>query len=203
MHLRIGQFVIVQFLFWSFTAIAHETKVRSPKAQAGDDEPMAAFKLGDVEYFHRFTDKDLHEYTPQGQENLEKWVDMVSINYYNAAKDGEALASFANAVLENYKSHGAKVLTTKSVPRTEEKPAEHLIAASFAQEGFSELVFARFRLHKGVGTSVIYSHRVYGAKAKVQAIDWLKKNSNDIEKTILKWDAMPDRPAATEKNPQK
>ena len=53
---------------------------------------------------------------------------MITLNGYPDVNDGESLAAKANAVLENYQKHQARVLTTNSVPRTAERPAEHLIA---------------------------------------------------------------------------
>jgi len=35
---------------------------------------------------------DQHEFTPTGQDNLEKWSDMITINVYSSANDGDALA---------------------------------------------------------------------------------------------------------------
>jgi len=43
----------------------------------------------------------------------------------------------ANAVLENYKSHGGRVVGTDSVPRTPDRPAEHFIAVVLAGQIFS------------------------------------------------------------------
>ena len=73
-----------------------------------------AFVLGGVGYFHRWSQNDQHEFTPTGQDDLEKWSDMITINVYPTAHDGDALAVKANAVLENYKSHGGRVLRTDS-----------------------------------------------------------------------------------------
>src|SRR5688500_17408060 len=86
----------------------------------------AAFSLGGVAYFHRFTAGDQHEYTPAGQEDLDAWTDMLTVNVYPKVRDGEALAAAANAVLETYKANKAVILKTDSVPRTSTKPAEHL-----------------------------------------------------------------------------
>ena len=85
------------------------------------DKP--AFAIGGVGYFHRWSQNDQHEFTPTGQDDLEKWSDMITINVYPTAHDGDALAVKANAVLENYKSHGGRVLRTDSVPRTPDRPA--------------------------------------------------------------------------------
>ena len=138
------------------------------KAAAATAEGKAAFTLGAVGYFHRWSENDQHEFTPTGQDNLQKWTDMVTVNVYPSAHDGDALAVKANAVLENYKSHGARVLRTDSVPRTPDRPAEHFIAVVFGRPDFLEAAFARFKLVDGVGCSIVYSHRIYARKSEIK-----------------------------------
>ena len=75
-----------------------------------------AFDFRSASYWHRWSNNDQHEFTPRGQEDLQRWSDMVTINLYPEARDGEALAMTANAVLGNYNSHQAIVLKTDSVP---------------------------------------------------------------------------------------
>ena len=67
-------------------------------------------------YFHRWSKNNQHEFTPEKQEDLDKWSDMMTVNAYPDVQDGERLAQTANAVLDNYKRHQAKVLKTDSVP---------------------------------------------------------------------------------------
>ena len=160
----------------------------------GTAKKAAAFSFSDVKYFHRYTKDDQHEYTPDGQEDLNAWTDMVTINFYRKAKEGEALAATANAVLENYKANRATVVKTASIPRTKDKPAEHLIVVTFGRPEFIEAAFARFRMHNGVGTAVIYSHRVYGKKAGNEMSAWLAKNGPGTEKNLMLWEAMPKAP---------
>ena len=166
-----------------------------PREQ-GDGNQSHAFTLAGIKYFHRFTKADQHEYTPDRQEDLKRWTDMVTINYYRQVRNGEALASAANSVLENYKANKALVIKTDSVPRTRDKPAEHLIVVLFPRADFIEASFARFRLHNGVGVSVVYSHRIYGNKSGNEMSAWLEKNGPATEQNLLKWDAMPKPPAA-------
>ena len=154
-------------------------------------EKAAAFSLAEVKYFHRFTKDDQHEYTPAGQENLNAWTDMVTLRVYRNAKDGEGLASTANAVLENYKANKAIVVKTTSLPRTRERPAEHLIVVIFGRPEFIEVAFARFRMYEGVGSAVIYSHRIYGKNVEDAMSGWLDKNGPTTEGNLMKWDAMP------------
>ena len=83
----------------------------------------------------------------------------VTINLYPDARDGDALATTANAVLGNYKNHQAMVLKTDSVPRIPDRPAEHYIAIVFGRPNFIEAAFARFKLVEGgTGCSIVYSH---------------------------------------------
>jgi hypothetical protein len=150
-----------------------------------------AFMFGDIGYFHRWSQKDQHEFTPQKQEDLEKWSDMITINVYPTAHDGDALAATAKAVLENYRSHAAKVLGTDSVPRTPDRPAEHFIAVVFGRPNFIEVAFARFKLADGVGCSIVYSHRIYGEKVGDQMSKWLNDNAAKTEKMLMDWNNSP------------
>ncbi|HEX7516724.1 MAG TPA: hypothetical protein VF345_05495 [Chthoniobacterales bacterium] len=116
---------------------------------------------------------------------------MITVNGYPNVGDGEHLAATANAVLENYKSHQARVLKTRSVPRTADRPAEHLIAVVFTQPDCIEVAFARFKLVDGEGCSAVYSHRIYGEKIGDQMSAWLSANGQEIEKALMEWSSMP------------
>jgi hypothetical protein len=149
------------------------------------------FVLGGVGYFHRWSQNDQHEFTPEGQEDLDKWIDMITMNVYPSAHDGDALAAKANAVLENYKGHDGRVLRANSVPRTPDRPAEHFIAVVFGRPNFIEAAFARFKLVDGVGCSIVYSHRIYGAKVGDQMGAWLNDNGAKMERTLMEWKDVP------------
>jgi len=150
-----------------------------------------AFSFRGVEYFHRWSENDQHEFTPAGQEDLEKWTDMITINGYPDVRDGDGLAARANGVLENYKNHHARVLKTTSVPRTADRPAEHLVAVVFGRPKFIEVAFTRFKLADGAGCSVVYSHRMYGEKIGDQMSTWLSANGPAIEKALMEWSSAP------------
>ncbi len=149
------------------------------------------FAFRNVQYFHRWSQNDQHEFTPEKQEDLEHWADMITINGYPDVHGGDDLARMANSVLENYTNHHARVLKTDSVPQTAERPAEHFIAVVFGQPAFIELAFARFKMIDGAGCSIVYSHRIYGEKIGEQMSEWLKANGGPIEKDLLEWKAMP------------
>lgn len=155
------------------------------------DKPSFTFaKQG---YYHRYTKGNQHEFTPKSQPDLKKWTDMVTVNGYSDAKDGDALAAKANAVLENYKAAKAIVVRTDSKPRTASSPAEHLIVVLFPQPDFIEAAFARFVLKGGTGSSIVYSHRIYGKKAGDAMSSWLKTNGEKIEKELMGMASVPKR----------
>lgn len=158
---------------------------------ATDPSPKRAFVFKGVAYFHRWSHNDQHEFTPEKQEDLDKWSDMLTINGYPTVNDGDGLAATANAVLENYKSHQARLLKTRSVPRTADRPAEHFIAVIFTRPNFSEAAFARFKLVEGKGCSFVYSHRIHGEKAADEMSAWLSANGAEVEKTLMEWSSMP------------
>jgi len=161
------------------------------RAASDGKEENPSFKFSDVEYFYRWSKDDQYEFTPRGQEDLERWSDMMTIRRYRSVTDGDRLAAAANTVLENYKSVGAMVLRTDSVPRTADKPAEHLIVVLFPRKEYIEAAFARFKMVGGTGSSAIYCHRIYGEKAGNSMSAWLKANGPDVEKILMRWEGIP------------
>jgi len=155
----------------------------------------SALRFNEVDFLPRWAQADSHEYTPAGQEDLDHWSDMITINYYRKVTDGDGLASAANAVLQNYKNNHGRILGTHSVPRTPDKPAEHFVAVVFVVPGTVEAAFARFKLVGGVGASIVYSHRFYGDAASGQMSDWLKSHGRTTEDALMGWDQVPALPS--------
>jgi hypothetical protein len=172
-----------------FTAILIVTAGGAPLwCRAGEPEH---FTFRDATYVHRWSQANQHEFTPEGQEDLDKWSDMLTVNGYPDVQDGDGLAAAANAVLENYKTHEAKILRTDSVPRTSQHEAEHFIAAVFGRPEFIEAVFARFKMVDGKGYSYVYSHRIYGKKSGDPMSAWLSDHGAEVEKALMASTSMP------------
>ena len=163
-------------------------------------QAATTLNFGGKVYHHRWSKGTQHEFTPQGDEDLERWRDMVTINTHDAVRNGEQLAALANAVLSNYQRHG-KILRTDSKPRTPQRPAEHLIVAVLGKPEFLEVAFARISLIDGVGSAAVYSHRIHGKEAASLMGDWLKANGATVEKTLMSWEHVP-APAALRTLPQ-
>jgi hypothetical protein len=151
----------------------------------------AALKFLGLNYVKRFSQGSMVEYTPEGQDDLKKWTDMITVNKYSKVTTGEALAKTANAVLDTYKRNQATVVRTNSVPRTSKRPAEHLIVVMFVRSDFVEVAFARFLLEKGTGHSVVYSRRAYGANGRGTIADWLETNGQKTENALMSMSPLP------------
>jgi hypothetical protein len=147
------------------------------------------------EYVHRWSHQGQNEFTPAGQEDLDHWTDMVTINVPQGASTPEALADLANRVLNLYQS-GGHILRTDSKPRTEGHEAEHLIVGVLGDKKFLEAAFARLLMaDKKQGVVVVYSHRIYGAEVGPAMSTWLEKNGAGVEKALMAWGGVPPPPA--------
>ncbi len=142
-----------------------------------------------IEFLHRNSEGNLHEFTPADQEDLEAWTDMLSVIVYPDVEDGDDLAEIANRVLGLYKGNG-DILRTNSIRRTDEKPAEHFIAAVLAGNEFIESALARFVLVDGTGIGLVRSRRAYGDSAEEVGV-WIKENGPKTEETLMDWDGFP------------
>ena len=152
----------------------------------------APAKLGfaGTDYFHRWSQKGQHEFTPQGQADLAKWREMVTLDVHEQVRDGDQLAALANGVLSNYERSG-RILRTDSRPRTKDRPAEHLIVALLAAPGVVEAAFARLVLVEGKGVVVVYSRRAYGANAAETIGAWVQANGEARERALMAWKVAP------------
>ena len=121
-------------IFLSLVVVCSTVEAQQTRPAASPTKPV--FVSNGVGYFHRWSKNNQHEFTPEKQEDLDKWSDMMTVNAYPDVQDGERLAQTTNAVLDNYKRQQAKVLKTDSVPRTADRPAEHFIAVVFGRPNF-------------------------------------------------------------------
>lgn len=164
--------------------------IAAPAAGGPPATPLTLTFAGQT-YRLRWSSQHQHEFTPAGQDDLSRWTDMVTINTYPGVSDGEGLADVANRVLGTYKQNNAVVVRTSSVPRTADRPAEHLIVVLFPTRDSIEAVFARLRLADGRGSALIYSHRLYGPKAGEAMAAWLQANGPSVERHLMALQEIP------------
>jgi hypothetical protein len=141
-------------------------------------------------FIHRWSKDGQHEFTPASSPDLASWRDMLTLNVHDSIRNGEQLAQVANKVLANYQQHG-KILQTRSMPRTAERPAEHLIVAVLGTPQLLEAVFARCMLHDGIGVIAVLSRRIYGQAVGPQMSEWLRNNGPQTEQALMSWSSLP------------
>jgi hypothetical protein len=167
---------------------------------ATDPKPLVV-SLGARSFIHRWSKNNQNEFTPDGQADLTKWEEMITLNVHPNVKDGDQLANLANAILGNYEQAG-EIIRTTTKARTDEQPAEHLIVAIIGAPGVLETAFARLVLVDGMGVVIVYSRRAYGGDGAAQALGaWLQANGPTTEQALMSWKQFP-HPEVLERLPQ-
>ena len=162
--------------------------------KAGNGRPVGgALGFRGTEFRPRWSNGTQSEFTPAGQEDLRKWTDMITLIRYPTVRNGGALAQAAQTALRGYEQSGATVIRTASVAKPGEADAEYLIIALFPQPDFIEAAFARFALVNRTGSSVVYSHRIYGKPVGEAMVAWLAGHGSDIEKELMGWNGIRSR----------
>lgn len=156
-------------------------------------------------YFFRWTNDRLFEFTPQGQEDLEKWIDMISVVVYREVDTPEKLLGKAKAVLDTYKANRGGIIGSGTYPATAQTSAQHFITAMILGNGVVEAVFTRLLLSTpanyvstdGMGYGFIYSHRRYAVDGNIkdaihQLGEWEKTNGKEIASALIRYAPVPD-----------
>lgn len=163
--------------------------VLAPALSSAASKPMI-LSFNSTKFVHRWRNADQHEFTPEAQTDLAKYTDMLTINVHDKVRTGDELAALANDTLGKYEASG-KVLRTASLPRTQDREAEHFAAVVFARKDTIEVTFARFLLTSGGGLVIVYSKRFFGSAADSEANNWLAKNGMPLEKSLMSWTTIP------------
>lgn len=150
-----------------------------------DEKKAVSISLNKTDFLYRWSSDIQFEFTPVGQEDLKKWSDMITLISFQNVKDKQALTNAAAESLKYYESQKGIILTAKSLPEKAEAFDEHLIVVVLGSKEFLEVVFARFKMEKGLGVALLYSHRIYGEKTGDVANKWLKEFGPIYEKEIF------------------
>lgn len=178
--------ILLLSLFLSLTLISDNVIAREVGARES-----SIITFDGQEYLYRWSSEDLHEYTSGDQSVTGQWTDMVTINYYPVVSTAEDLSVVAEAVLSNYEDAGGIVLGVESIPRTKSKAAEHIVAVVFGGPDTAEFALVKFQLHDGIGASIAYAHREYGADVENTINDWMEGNGTRLQDRITKFSDLP------------
>ena len=178
--------ILLLSLSLSFTAVVGEAHATEFGARESSQ-----ISFDGQEYLYKWSSDDLHEFTPGEQNVTGQWTDMLTVNDYPLVSSGEDLAVVANAVISNYEDVGGIVLGVESIPRTKLKPAEYIIAVVFGAPEAAEFAMVKFQLHEGIGSSIAYAHREYGADVGNVMNDWMEAHGTRLQEVVTKFTDMP------------
>lgn len=165
--------------------VAFGAFAQSSTAQAG-----TTLLFQGTEYQHRWSKQGRHEFTPKGQDNLEQWRNMLTINVQNSITSAEQLARVADNTLSLYEEQGY-VLNAESQPQATNNVLDHFVAGVFVQPTFVEAAFTRFTMREGVGVVIDYSQRFYGEGAQDELLAWIEAKGNKAEEDLMSWHGLP------------
>lgn len=152
----------------------------------------ASIELDGREYFHRNSGLVQHEFTPDGETDLDNWTDMLTIVTYKGATDEASMEARAKAVLATYQQSGGKVLKAATIPPKNGHPADHFMTAVFASPDFIEYVQVRLRLSESLdptqGLGIVHSHRIYGSNVGEEVRMWALDHEIPLGKALLTQD---------------
>lgn len=150
-----------------------------------------AIQFNGQSFYYRWSDKNQHEFTPKGQQDLSKWEDMMTINHYPKIVYDDKLLDVANSTYTLYKKHGGVILKVDTRPKTRNSFAEYYITAVFHYPKYSEAVFVKFSIKSRIGTASIYSHRIHGENVQETMDLWIKVNGLNLETKLESWTDIP------------
>lgn len=139
-------------------------------------------------YLHRWSKGGIHEFTPEGQKDLESWTDMFTISVFEKLGDERALELGSKSVLASYAKAGKVVRALRQNLRT---PPEYFVGAVVSTPKFVEVNFNRMLLRDSVTYSLLYCHRVYGSAVSPEVGQWMAANGAYVETALLDWTGLP------------
>jgi hypothetical protein len=183
-------------IFFSFAlaaataALATAATPHPPTGLAGampdlQSPPTARVTFRGTEYLLRSSQGNTYDFTPQGQEDLSAFTDMLELNLYSAAHDQEALTTITGRVRAIAQGAKATILPTTSG----QQPGDHFFAAVLPTPHGVDFDAIHFVLVDNQGYGVFYTHRSYGESAAGKTSEWVTKNAAEVEQQLLRFDA--------------
>ena len=112
------------------------------------------------------------EYTPKGEEDLQRWTRMVTLQHVPAVRDAPGLRQYTQALSAQFRTIGRVIVDDclPSIPTGEECRAVAVLRAP----GVSEFVVNRTVLIDGRAVNASIARRIYGADADARQLAYAK-----------------------------
>lgn len=130
-------------------------------------------------YLHRYSKNGQHEFTPAGQEDLQRWQEMLTLVMRPGA-DAENTRQWAEAMAAGYKEKGLLV-------QADQPPGgEYRMLGVLGAPGMTEVNFVRVMPHGSGAMTVLVQRRFYGEESR-QMADWVRDNSPRLSGLLVDW----------------
>jgi len=174
--MRIGVLILFLMLCLSVGSAAEQPGnsllAGKPPASVSDNGNVVVY-LG-TKYFLRSTKDGQYVFTPDGQEDLQRWTDMITLSYFPQITEGKSLAAKAIEWWSHCRSMRAHFFDLNFVPRIDLMPSRdnalYVASTLIAQpdNNYDEYAFTALRIVEGIGAISTYTHRNYRTRQALQ-----------------------------------
>lgn len=130
----------------------------------------------------RWQQGGLLEYTPDGQGDLDRFSDMLSLLPAPAGLGPDDLEAYSRKMAATYENRDGRVLSRQCEPATARHVADCTLLVGFAGESHVELALVRYLALRAGLVAFSLSHREYGDGAEKRAQAWMA--SSDGQRTV-------------------
>lgn len=148
-------------------------------ATAQTTQAQLTLEFDGKRYLHRYSKNGQHEFTPVGQEDLQRWQEMITL-LPNPDIRGERTHQWAEAMAAGYKERGLLI-------HADQPPGgEYRMLGVLSAPGLVEVNFVRVMPQEEGALAFLVQRRFYGDDIP-QMADWVKDNTPRISELLVSW----------------
>lgn len=158
---------------------SHAADARQVAASQQPASAQPALDFDGKRYLHRYSKNGQHEFTPAGQEDLQRWQEMMTL-VVQPGFDAARTRQWAEAMAAGYKEKGLLI-------QADQPPGgEYRMHGVLGAPGMVEVNFVRIMPHGGGALAVLVQRRFYGEESR-QMADWVRDNTPRISGLLVDW----------------
>ena len=170
----------VMHTFFIFDPKGILVRVRYP----GYDSDITFVTFDGQKFVTRLIEPRHFEFSPEGQEKLGSWSEMVAVNAYLLPRTEDPMGSIVDRFVKRYQENGKVIEPSSAEPSLAEKH----VAMVLTYAKFQEAILARFLLMDGKAVGISYSHRVYGDDPAARMEPWIQANRTSVHAALNRMD---------------
>lgn len=135
--------------------------------------PPSKVRIGETVYEHRWSDGDFHEFTPTGQDDLDRYSEMITLPPSPAGRTAADLERYTDEKATTTRTRGGEVLSQRCEPATPTHVPDCTLLVVYAKPDHVELAVSKHMAAAGTIVPVLFAHREYGEGAGQRAQAWM------------------------------